>query len=110
MILLPFPLQAFELDVRVHGGKEVIALRPHRVRGRLGQPRVRLDRLMVFFHFPPFLVDSSEIGVVKRQIVGDQIQHAGASVFVGKDLLSEQHRNLQALEENLEDLARFQLQ
>ena len=55
-------------------------------RGRLAHRRVLLERFVVHFNFPPFLVDYRHLFPGQIRIAADQIEHPLRAVLVGKDL------------------------
>ena len=64
----------------------MIALRPNGLGRRLGKTGIALDRLVVLFHFPPFLVDCLDVATVQCRVTRHQIENALAAVLVCKDL------------------------
>ena len=75
-------LKHFQFDVGQHGGKEMGGLCGQGLGGRLAHGRILLERLVVFFHFPPSLVNRGQLGLVQVGVAADQIQHALATVLV----------------------------
>ena len=93
------PDAAFELGylsfgVGQHGGKEMGGLRDQGFGGRLAHGGILFERLVVFFHFPPSLVNRGHWGLVQVGVAADPIQHALATVLVCKDLPGYEHRLL----------------
>ena len=86
-----------QFGVGQYGGKEVRGLRGLRGRGFggcLAHGGILFERLVVFFHFPPFLVNRGHLGLVQAGVTADQIQDALATVLVCEDLSADEHRLL----------------
>ena len=49
------------------------------------------ERLMVFFHFPPSLVNRSQLRLTQVSVAADYTQHPLAAVLIGKDLSGHEH-------------------
>ena len=65
----------FEFGVGQHGGEEVRGLHSQGFGGRLAHRGVLFERLVVFFHFPPSLVNCGQPGLVQVGVAADQIQN-----------------------------------
>ena len=82
-----FELEYFEFGAGQHGGEEMGGLRGQGFGECLAHGGILLERLVVFFYFPPSLVNHGHLGLVQVGVAADQIQHALAPVLVCKDLL-----------------------
>ena len=69
----------------------MIGLRSKGFGGRLAHRGVLFEQLMVFFHFPPSLVNRSQLRLPQIGVAADQIQHPLAAVLIGKDLSGHEH-------------------
>ena len=87
-------LEDFQFGVGQHGGKEMGCLRDQGFGGCLAHRGILFERLVVFFHFPPSLVNRGQLGLVQVGVATDQIQHALATVLVYKDLFTGEYRLL----------------
>lgn len=58
----------FEFGEGHQTGKDVVALSEGQFGGRLSQSRTAFERLVIFFDFPPFVVDFAELNARARQI------------------------------------------
>ena len=87
-------LKHLQFGVGQHGGKEMGGLRGQGFGGCLAHGGVLFERLVVFFHFPPSLVNRGQLGLVQVGVAADQIQCALATVLVCKDLSGYEHRLL----------------
>ena len=83
--------EPFELGVGQPGGQEVGGLRGQRFGGRFAHGGVLFARLRVLFHFPPSLVNRSQLGLVQVGVTADQAQDTLATVLVCEDLSSHEH-------------------
>ncbi len=70
----------------------MIGLRSLGARGRTRQRSILLQRLVVFFHLPPFLVEAHHAVAIECRVARHQIQKALAAVFVRKDLFDQKQR------------------
>ena len=89
-----FKLEYLQFGVGQHGGKEMGGLRGQGFGGRLAHGGILFERLVVFFHFPPSLVNRGQLGLVQVGGAADQIQHTLATILVCKDLFTDEHRLL----------------
>ena len=87
-------LEYFEFRMGQHSSKEMGSLRGQNFNERLAHRGVLFERLVVFFCFPPFLVNRGELGVVQVGVAADQIQDTPAAVLVCKDLSGSKDRLL----------------
>ena len=85
-------LKYLQFGVGQHGGKEMDGLRGQGFGGRLAHGGVMFERLVVFFHFPPSLVNRGQLGLVQVGVAADQIQNTLATILVCKDLPGYEHR------------------
>ena len=83
-----------QFGVGQHGGKEGGGLRGQGFGGCLAHGGILFERLVVFFHFPPFLVNRGPLGLVQAGVTADLIQDALAPVLVCEDLSGDEHRLL----------------
>ena len=74
-------LKHFEFGVGQYGGEEVGGLRGQGFGGRLAHGGVLFERLVVFFHFPPSLVNRGQLGLVQVGVTTDQISRSDELVF-----------------------------
>ena len=84
----------FKLGIGQHSGQEVGGLRGQGSGGRFAHRGILFERLMLFFHFPPSLVNRGQLGLVQVGIAADQIQHSLAPVLVCKDLSGYEYGRL----------------
>jgi hypothetical protein len=89
MIQLRPAFQHFQLDIAAQRAKHMIDLRGDRVRRRLLQRGVLLQRFVIRFHVPSCAIDSGHGVRPEGGITGHQILHAAAPIFVYEDLLDQ---------------------
>ena len=86
-------LKHFQFGVGQHGGEKMGGLRDQDFGGGLHRD-ILFERLLVFFHFRPFLVNRGQLGLIQVGVAADQIQHALATILVYKDLFTDEQRLL----------------
>ncbi|SDX26918.1 hypothetical protein SAMN05421882_11302 [Nitrosomonas communis] len=98
MVGLMLDLQTFQLKYGVNGHEHVVTLRGYRPGRRLCQRRIRFQRLVKRFDFPPFLVDRRYLSIFAEEATLNQIQRAGAAVLVRKDPPYQKHFLIEAFQ------------
>jgi len=78
-------LEDFELTISQQGSKGMGGLSSGRFGGRCTHRHILFKRLMIFFHFPPSLVNRSKLSLRQVDTAADQIQRALAIIFISKD-------------------------
>ena len=81
-----------KFDTSQYRREEMIGLRGQRLRGRFAYRGILLERLMVFLHFPLFVVNCSELRLIQVGVAADPIQHFFAANLVYKALFTHEHR------------------
>ena len=76
----------FQLGKGHQRGKDVVLLGVGQFSGRLGQSRVALERLVILFDFPPFVIDLEESRTRQTQVAGTKNQRALCSLSVFEEL------------------------
>ena len=84
-----FKLEDLPFGVGQHGGEEIGGLRGQGFSGRLAHGDILFERLVVFFCFPPSLVNRGHLSMVQVGVAADQIQQL-ATVLVDKNLFTDE--------------------
>lgn len=87
-------LEHFEFGAGQDGGHEMGGLRGQGFGGLLAHRGVLFERLVVFFHFPPSLVNRGQLGLGQVGVAADQLQNPLAAVLVCKDFSGDEYRRL----------------
>src|SRR5713226_651565 len=84
--------QLFKFAKRTQRSEEMIGLSDHSLSRRFGQRGILLQRLVIAFHVPSFLIAGGAVGEGQGGIAGDHIQHPCAAILVCEDWLDQQER------------------
>ncbi len=72
----------------------MISLGGDSLSGRLFKGSILLEGFMVRFHVPSLTIDSGDLVEGQGRIAGHQILNARTAIFVCKDLLDQQEREI----------------